>query len=471
MDFAVLPPEINSGRMYAGPGAGPMLAAAAAWDGLAADLHATAADYGSVSSGLTSGPWLGPSSASMAAQAAAQVAWLTTTATEAEQAGAQAKAAAAAHAAAFEMTVPPPVIAANRAQLAALVATNILGQNTAAIAATEAHYAEMWAQDATAMYGYAAASQAATSQVTPFTPPPQTTNPAGLAGQGAAVAQAVGTPAGHAQTILSTGQLMSTVPQALQALTSPAAATAPPAQGIISDILNFTLPPVFTSASTLTALTNFPSLVGEDGAIIGSIWGTAGTSWGIAANAAAQAAAQAASAAAPAAAVSAVSGAPGEAGLASASQPLDGAAVSAGVGRAALVGGMSVPQGWATAAPASWATAAPAIRLAAAEVPSSFVAAGGPGGLFGAMPLLCGAPLMTMTGRGMADSRDHRERVEAPTRQRVEPPQRSPGSPVTGNVAEVREVATALRELATLRDSGILTDEELNEQKRRLLGN
>jgi PPE-repeat protein len=463
MDFAVLPPEINSGRMYAGPGAGPMLAASAAWDGLAADLHATAAAYGSVISGLTSGPWLGPSSASMAAQAAAQVAWLTTTATEAEQAGAQAKAAAAAHAAAFEMTVPPPVIAANRAQLAALIATNILGQNTTAIAATEAHYAEMWAQDATAMYGYAAASQAATSQVTPFTPPQQTTNPAGLAGQGAAVARAVGTAAGHAQTILSTGQLMSTVPQALQALTSPAAAT--PAQGIISDILNFTLPPVFTSVSTLTGITNFPALVGEDGAIIGSIWGSAGASWGIAANAAAQAAAG------PAAAVSAVSGAPDVAGLASASRPLDGAAVSAGVGRAALVGGMSVPQGWAAAAPASWATAAPAIRLAAAEVPSSFVAVGGPGGLFGAMPLFGGAPLMTMTGRGMADSRDRRERLEEPTRQRVEPPQRSPGGPVTGNVAEVREVATLLRELATLHDSGILTDEELNEQKRRLLGN
>jgi PPE-repeat protein len=462
MDFAALPPEVNSGRMYAGPGAGPMLAAAAAWDGLAADLHATAADYGSVTSGLTSGPWLGPSSASMAAQAAAQVAWLTTTATEAEQAGAQAKAAAAAHAAAFEMTVPPPVIAANRAQLAALIATNILGQNTAAIAATEAHYAEMWAQDATAMYGYAAASQAATSQVTPFTPPQQTTNPAGLAGQGAAVSRAVGTAAGHAQTILSTGQLMSTVPQALQALTSPAAAT--PAQGIISDILNFTLPPVFTSISTLTGITNFPALVGEDGAIIGSIWGTAGTSWGIAANAAAQAAA---AAAAPAAAVSAVSGAPGVAGLASASRPLDGAAVSAGVGRAALVGGMSVPQGWVAAAPASWATA---IRLATAEVPSSFVAAGGPGGLFGAMPLFGGAPLMTMTGRGMADSQDCRERVGAPTRARVEPPQGSPDGPVTGNVAEVREVATLLRELATLHDSGILTDEEFNEQKLRLLG-
>jgi PPE-repeat protein len=32
LNFGVLPPEINSGRMYAGAGSGPMLAAASAWD-------------------------------------------------------------------------------------------------------------------------------------------------------------------------------------------------------------------------------------------------------------------------------------------------------------------------------------------------------------------------------------------------------------------------------------------------------
>src|SRR5262249_53167538 len=159
--------------------------------------------YGAVISGLTSGPWLGPSSASMAGSAAAQVAWLMAIAAEAEQTGAQAKAAAAAYALAFAITVPPPGIAANRAELAALVATNILGQNTPAIAAIEAEYAEMWAQDAVAMYDYAAASQAATTQVSPFTLPQQSVNPGGLAAQGAVITQAVGSPAGHTQTILS----------------------------------------------------------------------------------------------------------------------------------------------------------------------------------------------------------------------------------------------------------------------------
>ena len=69
--------------MYAGPGAGSMLAAAAAWDGLAAELHSAAASYRSLVSGLTSGSWLGPASASMAAATATNAAWMTTTADQA----------------------------------------------------------------------------------------------------------------------------------------------------------------------------------------------------------------------------------------------------------------------------------------------------------------------------------------------------------------------------------------------------
>jgi PPE-repeat protein len=118
------------------------------------------------------------------------VGWLHTTAEQTQQTAMQARAAAMAFEQAYAMTVPPPLIVANRAQLTALIATNFFGQNTAAIAATEAQYAEMWAQDATAMYGYAASSVAATTMLTPFAPPQQTTNPAGLTAQSAAVAQA-----------------------------------------------------------------------------------------------------------------------------------------------------------------------------------------------------------------------------------------------------------------------------------------
>src|ERR1700677_3295143 len=211
MDFGALPPEINSGLMYAGAGSGSLVAAAASWEGLASQLGSAAASYRAVVSDLTSGAWVGPSSLSMAAAAAPYVGWMTTTAAAAEQTASQLASAVAAYEAAFVATVPPPVIAANRSLLAALVATNIVGQNTPAIAATEAQYAEMWAQDAGAMYGYAGASAAGTT-VAPFNPPPQTTNRAGPSTQAAAVTQAAASPAGAAQNVLSQ------VPNSLQSL-------------------------------------------------------------------------------------------------------------------------------------------------------------------------------------------------------------------------------------------------------------
>ena len=175
-DFGALPPEINSGRMYTGPGSGPMMAAAAAWDGLAAELSTAASGYSSVIDELTSAPWLGPASRSMMAAVTPYVSWLSAVAAQAEETASQARAAAAAFETAFTMTVPPPVIAANRVLLMTLIATNFFGQNTPAIAATEAQYMEMWAQDAAAMYGYAASSAIAT-ELTPFIDPPNTTTP------------------------------------------------------------------------------------------------------------------------------------------------------------------------------------------------------------------------------------------------------------------------------------------------------
>lgn len=177
LDFGLLPPEINSALMYSGPGSGPMLAAAASWEALAADLANTASGYLSVVTGLTDGPWLGGAALSMAGAATPQIAWLNGTAGQAEHAAAQAAAAASAYEAAFAATVPPPVIAANRVLLMELLATNFLGQNTPAIAATETQYLEMWAQDAAAMYGYAAESAAAAT-LPPFDPAAPATNPA-----------------------------------------------------------------------------------------------------------------------------------------------------------------------------------------------------------------------------------------------------------------------------------------------------
>ena len=189
LDFGALPPEINSGRIYSGPGSAPLLAAASAWDALASELQTTAASYASSITELTSSGWQGPSSVAAADAAAPYSAWLSSTAAQAEQTASQAQAAAAAFEAAFAASIPPPVIAANRALLAALVATNFLGQNTPAIAATEAAYAEFWAQDAGAMYAYSGAASAA-SQLVPFTVAPATTNDTGQATQSATTAQA-----------------------------------------------------------------------------------------------------------------------------------------------------------------------------------------------------------------------------------------------------------------------------------------
>ncbi len=194
MSFMMFPPEINSGLMYSGAGSAPLMAAASAWDELAADLETTAALYQTVIGQLTGSTWLGPTSARMAAATAPFVDWLAGTAGQAAETAAQARLAAAAYEGAFSATVPPAVIAANRSLLAALVATNFLGQNTPAIAATEAHYMEMWFQDGLTMDTYAAASQQAV--VLPQQTPAPSTSDGGTSADTAAAAQSTANSAG-----------------------------------------------------------------------------------------------------------------------------------------------------------------------------------------------------------------------------------------------------------------------------------
>jgi PPE-repeat protein len=378
MDYGILPPEINSARIYAGPGSAPMLAAASAWDGLAAELGSAASSYTAVISELTEGSWHGPASASMAASATPYVSWMSTAAAEAEQTASQARAAAAAFEAAFALTVPPAVVAANRAQLAALVATNVLGQNTPAITATEALYAEMWAQDAAAMYGYAGSSAAAAT-VTPFSSPPQTTNQAAAASQAGAVSQATGTSASAGvQSTLS--QVVSTVPSTLQGLSSPLSSAsvgvspfAPGSNTATTGIAGFLngLDGLNGSAfgSFITSGLSNGFLSGNwvnPASLVGSTTGAFGDIGFLAV--AGQAAggfnpALFSAATAPAAVSTVGLGHVGSAIGSVGSSGLGGSGVSAGVGRATLVGTMSVPQSWAPAAPA----ASPALTASPAE--------------------------------------------------------------------------------------------------------
>ncbi|MGC2795192.1 MAG: PPE family protein, partial [Mycobacterium sp.] len=339
VEFAALPPEINSGLMYAGPGSGPMLVASAAWDALADELYSTATAYGAAISDLTSS-WLGPSSVSMAAAVAPFVSWISATASQAVETASQAKAAVAAYEAAFAMTVPPPAIAANRALLMMLVATNFFGQNTPAIMATEAEYVEMWAQDAAAMYGYAGASSAA-STLTAFTIPLQTTNPGGLTGQVAAVTQAAGTSAGTGvQTVSPLASVMT--PSAMEGLAST----------VTSSTSTSPLSSLTTLTSSSTALTSGTSLV--SGTASSASMATSGISTlgsaGSLMNSFGSATSAFGNGFQPFG--TALSSGWGSGAGALSSPGMGGTAVTAGVGRAASLGALSVPQGWTSAAPA-----------------------------------------------------------------------------------------------------------------------
>lgn len=388
MDFGALPPEINSGRMYTGAGSGPMLAAAAAWDALAAELHSTAAAYRATIEGVTVGAWHGPAAASMFAAAVPFVVWLTATGTQAEQTAAQVKLAAGAYEAAFAATVPPPVIEANRTLLMALIATNLLGQNTAAIAATEAQYAEMWAQDAAAMYAYAASSAAATV-LTPFAEPPETTDPSGVGRQTAAVTEAVGT----AETQSGLSQLMTAVPNALQAV-GPAAA-APAASTPIGSVIEAINPYVVAIRPFFAAITGaYSPIIGF--VLAGGWWLFALQILGLSQNA-------------PGVASLLSTGGKPIAGLAPlrggyVASVAPGSGVAGSMGHSTLVGSLSVPQGWVTAAPVMRTMASvlpgggPAALAAAAPAAAE-------GGLFGemAMASLAGRALAGATVRTVSN--------------------------------------------------------------------
>ncbi|WP_156766724.1 PPE family protein, partial [Mycobacterium sp. E2327] len=172
LDFSWLPPEINSARISRGAGSGPLFSAASAWDALASDLSGAASSFNSVVTGLTGGPWTGPSSAAMAAAAAPYVGWLSSAAAQAAAAAGQARVAATAFESALAATVPPAAVTANRQQFMALIAANTLGQNTPAIAMTEFEYLEMWAQDVAAMLSYHGGALGVAAALPSFSLPP-----------------------------------------------------------------------------------------------------------------------------------------------------------------------------------------------------------------------------------------------------------------------------------------------------------
>ncbi|VBA61856.1 PPE family protein [Mycobacterium attenuatum] len=369
--FAWLPPEINSARIFAGAGSGPLHVAAVAWEGLAADLATSASAFDAVIAGLAGGPWTGPASVSMAAAAAPYVGWLSAAAAQAETAATQARAAATVFETALAATVHPATVTANRVLLGALVATNFLGQNTPAIAGTEFDYAEMWAQDVGAMVGYDAGAAAAASTLAPFVVPPL--DLAGIAAQASTAATAVS----------------AAVSPALQGVVALIPGVATGVQSMVSALPVSSVMQAAQFAATPAGMVIGPLLqLGQSASA-----GTAG--W-----------AGAAGAGELAEVPRFVGDANPMKGLGGAGAGL-GAGMSADLGKARLVGAMSVPPTWEGSLPRGLSSAALA---GLGTVPNAAELAAMQGGGTGGMPMMpmpmgaggAGAGMPAGMGRGGA---------------------------------------------------------------------
>ena len=362
LDFVLLPPEINSARIFAGAGSGPLLMAASAWDGLASDLAGAASSFQSVISGLANGPWSGPSSAAMAEAAAPYVGWLSAAAGQAETAGAQAQAAATAFESALAATVPPAAVTANRAQLLALVATNFLGQNTPAIAATEFEYMEMWAQDVGAMLGYHSGATSVASALPSFSLPPVSL--AGLAGLLTTPLAGMSTPlAGVASQVAGVASTAGT------ALAAPVESAVAPAVSSVSSLAS-ELP--VSDVMSVAQIGMYPASM-----MMSPIMMAAQA--GIGAHPALASATDLAADAAKFVG----SAAPGMKGLGGGGL---GSAMSEGLGKARLVGAMSVPPTWQGSMPARMVSSA--MSGLGGEMPNAAGVAAPTGGMpFMPMPM------------------------------------------------------------------------------------
>jgi PPE-repeat protein len=374
----MLPPEVTSAQIYAGPGSGSMMAAASAWNGVAAEMSSAALGLDQVVTQLSSEEWLGPASASMASAVQPYVQWMTTTAAQAEEAATQAQSAAAAFETALASVVPPPLIALNRTELAQATATNVLGQNNGIIAQLEAQYQEFWAQNAAAMYSYAGQSAAA-AKVTPYQNAPAVANPAA-----ATVTNATTSAASIQQTLQS---FLTQIQNSLSLLSKAGTPT-----GTANLVNAFTsgnplLTEIWFLISGQTVLpNNIGTLLGGYSNYASFFYNTEGLPYfsvgmGNFGTQISKTAGWLGGAAAPAAAAL-PKGLPGLGGMLGGGAGAAAHATGA-LGSAGSIGKLSVPVSWSGAAPA----AAVAHAVPVSSISAAPEAAGGPGNLLGGMPL------------------------------------------------------------------------------------
>ena len=409
-DFAALPPEVTSTLMHTGPGSSSLMVAASAWDALASQLETASRGYATAIAGLQGEGWTGVTAERMAAAAAPYIAWLATTATDAEQTAVRARAAAGAYETALAAVVPPSTVLTNRLQLLEYELKNIFGQYTTAIAALETQYAEMWAQDAHAMYSYASAASSATA-LTAFSNAPQTTNPSGQSGQAAAVAQTTAnSAASHTQSALS--QAMQAVPQQLQSMASGASGSGTATTAAVAGTADAS-----AAITPITALSDLNTIVGPfSTAMAVSRTATSGGSFG--AGLYRIGLQQGIAAALPPAPKFPFPEIP-SAGIKAAAAVTGSGPVLASFGQSAPIGGLSAPPSWAATAPVAAVTEDP-YWLSEMELAAAPEAAGA--GPMGAAPM---AGLGPMAGMAAA-------RTSVRSMLRVEPRRYKMPRPVSG---------------------------------------